>query len=451
MRSLRFRLLIMISLVVVVAIGTVAVYVRQRTVNRIERFVVDVNAQDPRVISTLLRTSTQLKEPRDIQALVKKLAQATGQRIIFIDPSHHVIGDSEGLLLGQLLAATDLHSDGVPLAGPFPISPLAFAKLPPGTTPGTLVVMPGLDATGNAPGAVYLQEAPKNAVRIGYNLANNATAPAEDRFIQGVNDSLLVATCLAGTLGVVLTNVLSARILRPVRALTNAARQMQQGDLTQRVYVKGKDEFGDLARAFNAMAESLVHSEQLRRNLVGDVAHDLRTPLTNIRGYLEALEDGVVQATPRVMLSLKEEVLLLNRLIDDLQEVALAEAGQLRLICRPVDLAQILEQAAAVVAPQVARHQVTLTTHVTGSLPPVQADTERVAQVLRNLLNNAITHTPAGGTIRLEAAVEANSGNSVAVRVCDSGEGFLPNTSPISLSASTGSIRRAAGPPAAPG
>lgn len=140
---------------------------------------------------------------------------------------------------------------------------------------------------------------------------------------------------------------------------------------------------------------------------------------------VEALEDGVVQATPRVMLSLKEEVLLLNRLIDNLQELALAEAGQLRLICRPVDLVLAIEQAAAMAAPQVVSKAVTLTTHVDCSLPPVQADAERVAQVLRNLLSNAITHTPAGGTIRLEAELAASSG-TVAVRVCDNGEGIPP-------------------------
>ncbi|HEY8743496.1 MAG TPA: ATP-binding protein [Chloroflexota bacterium] len=417
MRSLWFRLLITFSLVVLVAIGTVALYVRQSTVPRIASYVAAVNTKDQKMVASLLATSTELHDPAQIQGIVKKLAQATGQRIIFVDQSHTVIGDSEGTMLGQTLPERNVRINGVALAGPFPL-----AKLPAASVGGTLVVMPGLNIGEKVPGAVFLQPAPTPRIAFTYD-ASGLNATTEDRFVAGVNRSLLLAALLAGLLGIILTVLLSARILRPVRALTRAAQQLQKGDLSQRVAVRSKDEFGDLARAFNAMADSLAHSEQLRRNLVGDVAHDLRTPLTNIRGYLEALEDGVMPATPRTMLSLREEVLLLNRLIDDLQELALAEAGLLRLICRPIDLAQVIDQTAAVMAPQVARKRLTLATHVPPGLPLALADAERVGQVLRNLLSNAVTHTPTGGTIRLDASAEP-IGDTITIHVTDSGEGI---------------------------
>ena len=125
-----------------------------------------------------------------------------------------------------------------------------------------------------------------------------------------------------------ITLVLSGRILRPVEQLTAAAQRMEQGDLTVRVPVESEDEIGHLAHAFNAMAGSLAQQEQLRRNMVSDVAHELRTPLTNLRGYLEAARDGLLAPDAALVDNLYEETMLLSRLVADLQELAQAEAGQ---------------------------------------------------------------------------------------------------------------------------
>ncbi len=125
----------------------------------------------------------------------------------------------------------------------------------------------------------------------------------ESQFNTSVNRSLIIAIALAGLVGLLLTYLLSRSILRPVDELITAARAMEKGDLSQRVSVRGRGELGELANAFNAMAEGLTRLEQLRQNMVTDVAHELRTPLSNVRGYLEALRDGVVEPTPETITS----------------------------------------------------------------------------------------------------------------------------------------------------
>jgi signal transduction histidine kinase len=179
--------------------------------------------------------------------------------------------------------------------------------------------------------------------------------------------------------------------------------------------------------------------------MVTDVAHELRAPLTNIRGYLEAVRDGVAAPEPKLIDSLHEEALLLDRLVDDLQDLALAEAGQLRLARRPLDIAAAIESATAGLRPALIAKELSLDLALAPDLPLADADAERVGQVLRNLLNNAIMHTPPGGTIAVEALSTTEDGRRktnvyenvvpsfvlrpssfVLVRVRDSGVGIAP-------------------------
>jgi signal transduction histidine kinase len=233
--------------------------------------------------------------------------------------------------------------------------------------------------------------------------------PIQTGFISTVNRSLLLAAGAAGLVALLLTAVLSRRILGPVEALTTAARKMEKGDLSQRVTVRSQDEIGELARAFNAMADGLARIEQLRRHMVTDVAHELRTPLTNIRGYLEALRDGVAQPDAPMIDSLHEEALLLNRLIDDLQDLALVEAGQLRLARRPIPIGPLVEGAVSALRPALSDKRLAIAVDIPADLPCADADAARVGQVLRNLLNNAITHTPMGGSVSVEATTDHRS------------------------------------------
>lgn len=241
-----------------------------------------------------------------------------------------------------------------------------------------------------------------------------------DRMRRGVSSGLALALAIGGALALVLILTLSRAVLRPVRDLTAAARRMARGDLSTRVVTGARDEIGQLARSFNAMADALGLQETLRRNLVSDVAHELRTPLTNLRCQIEALEDGLAQPDAATLRSLRDETLLLARLVEDLQQLSLAEAGALRLTLEPLAPAELVESALTASRSAAAMAGVTLESKVL-PLPPVMADRERVAQVLRNLLTNALQHTPAGGSVTLHARFVDGA---VQFAVCDTGPGI---------------------------
>lgn len=246
-------------------------------------------------------------------------------------------------------------------------------------------------------------------------------------FMTSVNHTLLLQVLLASVIASVVILYIAGYILRPVAALTAAARKIAAGDLRQRVAYRQRDEIGQLAQAFNTMADSLDRNECLRRQMVSDVAHELRSPLTNIRGYLEAFHEGVAAPEPELIAILYRETLFLNRLIDDLQELALAEAGQLRLDCQPLAIDGVIHATTDVLRGQAAARDIELVTRVPARLPLVQADAARAEQILRNLVKNALTHTPDGGTITVSAVERAGM---VAVSVADTGHGIEPEHLP---------------------
>lgn len=236
---------------------------------------------------------------------------------------------------------------------------------------------------------------------------------------------LAAAPTVAVASGVALVAVLGAlllsrAVLRPVRALTSAARDLGAGDLERRVPVSGRDEIADLGRAFNRMAHSLEAAEERQRRLTADIAHELRTPLANLRGYLEALRDGVVEPTPELLDSLHEEAMLQQRIVDDLQDLALAEAGALTYHRALVDLGEVLEADRTAHLAQADAAGVTLRTDVPQPVH-VHADADRLRQVVGNLVGNALRATPPGGTVTLSAN---RLGGSAVLRVRDTGTGI---------------------------
>jgi signal transduction histidine kinase len=226
---------------------------------------------------------------------------------------------------------------------------------------------------------------------------------------------------VAIAIALILTFVLLRRITSPIGALAKAAGQLGRGDLSQRVQFQGKGEVEMLGQAFNSMAADLEHAEQLRRNLVADVAHELRTPLSNIQGYLEAIRDRVMKPNATTIRSLNEEAALLSRLVNELQELSLAEAGELKLVYQPEDIAKLVKQAVAPWQPKVAAKEISLSLDLPDNLPLVNIDWQRVNQVLHNLLENAVGHTHKGGTISVAAMTQDGW---VEVSVSDTGEGI---------------------------
>ncbi len=222
------------------------------------------------------------------------------------------------------------------------------------------------------------------------------------------------------------TALIARRVSQPVHRLTEASHRLAEGRLDVRVPAAGSSELARLSASFNAMAEAVQRSEERQRRLVADVAHELRTPLSNLRGYLEGLSDGVVEPSRELFASLHEETLLQNRILDDLQVLALAEVGDLKYTRTPTDLAELATGAATAHRAVAAEAGLELLDDATGPAP-VDADPDRLRQVLGNLLTNAIRYTDPGGTVRVTVRTE---GEEVVLKVRDTGVGITAHDLP---------------------
>lgn len=239
----------------------------------------------------------------------------------------------------------------------------------------------------------------------------------------GATDSPVVAVLLGLLALLVLARV--ARALRlatsPVGDLIEASGRVEAGDFSTRVPETGMREVRTLARAFNAMSARLEETEQHRRSALADVSHELRTPLTVIQGNLEAIIDGVYPADPAHLEPILAETRILERLIEDLRTLTLAEAGSLVLHREPTDLRALLNDLAASYRTQAEQAGIALTVAAADDLPILEIDPARIREVISNLLTNALRHTPRDGTVELSAAL---AGDQVEVTVHDTGSGI---------------------------
>jgi len=387
--SLQFRLLMAFTLVIVVTISAIFFFIYQTTRSEIRQF--EARTDDIRAGRMEIELSQyyyQQESWEGIQPFVEQWGNLQGRRIILTDVNGTVIADSQGDLLGK-----QYHPD----------------------SPGRLMLPPW---EKDAIGILYISPASSTAVDIA----------SLQILYKAIGRFLLWGGLVAIVIALLITFFLSRRILAPIKALTLTAGRLGKGDFSQRVQFKGKDEVGELGRAFNSMASDLERAEQLRRNMVADVAHELRTPLSNLRGYLEAVRDGVKKLDAATIRSLDEEAVLLSRLVDDLQELSLLEAGELRLVCQKEDISELVKQTAAAVQAQATARGLMLAVNLPEKLPLVNIDSHRISQVLRNLLENAVAHTAKRGSITVTAS---QKGNWVEVAVMDTGEGIpakdLPN------------------------
>ncbi len=403
LHGLRFRLLVAFTIVILVAVGAIYFFVSRTMGGEIYQYGQrSEQARFSRVGFELNRYYRGHGSWQGIQSYVEQWGSLYGNRIVLTDTSGVVVADSQGELLGkQYLPDTPgIH--------------LPFSR--EGSTPGTLYISPEtlgtrllLPREGSTPGTLYISPEP------------SVYFPSPQNLSQSVSRYLLWGALLAVAIALVFTFFLSRRISAPVKALTQAARRLGQGDLSQRVQLRDKSEMGELAQAFNSMASDLEKTGQLRRNMIADAAHELRTPLTNMRGYLEAIRDGVKKPDADTINSLDEEANLLSRLVNDLQELSLAEAGELKMYRQTEDITKLIKQVVAAKETRAAAKGVLLATDLPAELPPVNIDSQRIGQVLHNLLDNAIAHTAKGGTITVTAVKQDNW---VKINVVDTGEGI---------------------------
>jgi two-component system sensor histidine kinase BaeS len=246
--------------------------------------------------------------------------------------------------------------------------------------------------------------------------------------IQRINLNLWVGVLIATLIALVTGGVVARNIIQPMRELDSAAQAIAQGDLEKQVSVSAIDEIGRLATSFNRMIESLKLSRDQRRKMIADIAHELRNPLSIIMGNAEALSEGVLPATPEALAIIYDESRHLSRLVDDLRTLSLSESGELRLEISMVAPEDILQRCAAAYAVRAAEHGIELKVESTAGLVKYPLDMERILQVLANLVDNSLKHTPAGGSIVLGAGQHADGGLNLTVS--DDGPGISADDLP---------------------
>jgi two-component system OmpR family sensor kinase/two-component system sensor histidine kinase BaeS len=306
------------------------------------------------------------------------------QRLILADATGTVLSDSSDLLVGQKLLPEDLESGTAVTVHSEQI--------------GTLIVTPD-------------------------NLTNRNTPAGE--FLASVNRAIITSAVISGLIALIVGALLFVQIIRPLHKLRGAAAAIASGDLQQRVNIQSQDELGELGTTFNRMAENLTNAENQRRNLVADVAHELRTPLAAIQGTLEGMQDGILPRDDSQVAALYAETTLLNRLVGDLRLLSLVEAGQLELHQQLVDPTTLILQIAERMKPQANQKSIDLEVSLPPNLPTLTVDSDRITQVLSNLIGNAIRYTPPNGVISVHADAPAGSG-LLEISVSDTGHGIDP-------------------------
>ncbi|MEO7969808.1 MAG: HAMP domain-containing sensor histidine kinase [bacterium] len=431
MSSLYFRLLVVIVGVSLLAVIMVALISSRTTTTEFQRFVKSDDGTDVGRFAGELQSYYQQSGNWDgVAPVLDRISQLSGKQLV-------LTGASQGVVAVAPASLRDLHIRFMPdgnlelerrreSGGKLRVEQFVLAN----PTHSELH-----NSAGEIVGELYLVP-----------VTNDELTQNEKRFLGTVNKSLLLAGAASAALALLAAFFLARRILRPVNALTSAALRMRSGDLTVRVPARGSDELADLARSFNSMADALVHTEELRRNLVSDVAHELRTPLSRIRCQLEAMQDGLVAPNHETISAIHDEAMQLNRLVEDLQELALADTAQFSLNLQAVSVKDQAEQVARSLTSLANERAVAIDVCISDDLPLVMADRGRLRQILANLLQNAITHTAAGGKATLSAQLDNKNENGtnvvgrtsqgdtncswLEVRVEDTGDGIAPEHLP---------------------
>ena len=428
--GLQLRLALGFIAILALATGAVSIftgYAAQREVDGIQAGQDRARAQ--RIHRELARYYDHHRSWDGVQEIVERASLLSGREILVVDQQKRVVAYSRGAVADRHPGRPERrHREHFGRAGD------DFALITSGPNIVGAVSVHGWrrDADGAILPATAAGAGADDAAAIPLGQPPDGEPPLT-QFAEAVNNSLTLSGLAAGAVGVLLVLALSRRTLGSVGRLTAAARALGQGDLTQRVAVKGQDEIAELGHAFNTMADALEDAQRQRRSLVSDVAHELRTPLANIQGHIEAMQDGLLQPDAATLDTLHRQALYLSRLVSDLRLLAETESSDLQLIRQPESLPDIVARVAASFRPRAEAGGVSLTSATNsgddnngnsngnsdgdGQLPRLNIDRVRIEQVVGNLIDNAIRHTPAGGQVsisisRCPAPDPSGNGNS---------------------------------------
>ena len=417
--GLRWRLALGFAVILALALGAVALFTgiaAQREVGRVELEQDRVRAG--RIVVALAEFHATNDGWDGAQRFVDRVSFQTERAIVVLDADGRVVADSDlrqdGRRRGDGRDRIFFHHGR---DRDRPVPPQYFSPI---VADGTQVGSAAVAARGRG-GLI-----PLTLVGPNDGLTPDAEPPLS-RFADAVRDALKVAGIVAGLAGILLVILMSRRMLASIGSLTAAARELGDGNLSSRAAVRGNDEVAELGHAFNSMADALEDSERQRRNMVADVAHELRTPLTNLQGHIEAVQDGLLEPDASTMDTMHRQAVYLNRLVVDLRLLASTESHDFQLTREPVSIPEIVSQVSESFRPRAEAASVELSVSVPDDLPMMDLDRLRIEQVLANLLDNAVAHTPQGGRIAVAAE---HMGDAVRVTVADTGPGIPADAQP---------------------
>jgi len=402
LRSLSWKLILAFALVAFTTAALVALFIRLTSADRLMQLVIE---QQRSSLQQALQNYYSLNGSWDdiadnwgqIQSLVLPTPEAQlGGPPPQNNPSPQ--GSSKKNFLGL---ADEKGSVLVPVDPKYP----AGAQLPADILKaGTPVIVEGKQV-----GTVLTAQEPP-----GFN-------PQEAQFLQRTTEALIFAGLGALIVALIMGVLLARTLTGPLQALTRAAQRITQGQLEQQVEVKTTDEIGQLASAFNSMSQEVARVNQQRKQMTADIAHDLRTPLTVISGYIESMRDGDLKPTPERLALIYTEIERMQNLVGDLRTLSLADAGELSLYPQPLAIKALLERTAALYRHQAGQQDVVIRIEASNDLPEIEVDEARMMQVLDNLISNALRYTPPGGVIVLSAQLSVDK---IEICVQDTGEGI---------------------------
>lgn len=397
MRSIATKLTLAFLLVGLTGAILVAVIVQVRTRSAFNQFL--LNREQQALVNSLVQ---YYQRSNSWQGVIRDLVETGLQdsfelnsrdlrrdwnRFVLVGPDGMIIFSPQVRQIGQQISARDLEK--------------SLALVSDGETIGWLLLETGL--------RVWVPDA------------------AETLFLRNLTAASLLSALVAVLLALALGSLLAYTLTRSLRELTEATVEIADGRLGKQVKVRTQDELGELAASFNKMSKDLERATQARRQMTADIAHDLRSPLSVLTGYSEALSDGKLVGDPEIYQILNQETRHLGRLIDDLRTLSLADSGELPLLLQPIAPAELLTRAANAHRVQADTCQITFTVDAEPGLPEIRVDVERMAQVLGNLLRNALRYTPQGGKIMLSAR---RVGEQICLAVSDNGVGITPQDLP---------------------
>lgn len=388
LRRLSLQSKLLVSFVVVVALATVIGYlfINHSVKRAFSDFTVRSLSLQDRIVLQLI--VGYYNRTGSFDGLVDLLEQTALQvPILLVDPSREVVFSPDERYLGRRLSQEQLED-------------------------GQMLTLPG----GETWTLVPFRATPERDV-------------LEEEFLRTTGRSLWLAGLAAGAAGLLIAFFLLRQVTGPLKRLDAAAGRIAEGRFGERVNIVSSDEIGHLAHSFNEMATSLEGSERAKRQMIADISHELRTPLTSVRTALEGLRDGVIDPSQQTFAALHDRILLLTRLVADLHQLALADAGRLSIRRTSCHVELILDGIVETIGVQLEDAGLSLVQSIDPNLPSIDGDPHRIEQVLLNLLANAIRHTPEGGTIKI-GAVRTN-GDVVQISVCDSGPGLSPAELPF--------------------